>query len=231
MRIFRRIAQHQGRRGGILTLFGVIWIFCGVTFALTPSERFVRAGSRGVLDFLDIPWPGVFWIACGLVAFGNGVLRRRVRNDDAIGYAALIMPPALWVGAYAVSFILWLCTRGTGAVYGQSTAIVGVLIFLVLVVIIRIVANWPDDMDVPFTPKPPLGSLELALLDRKVETQAENDARGQRARRDSEDWIATARVKTEVHIAESAAENDRMIQSAEDEATLQRSNHDGDPPT
>jgi hypothetical protein len=227
--LLRRIARHQGRRGGILTLFGIIWIFVGGNIALIPSERFASSSSHGVLDFLNIPWPGVFWIVCGLVALGNGLLRRRMRNEDAIGYAALIMPPSLWVGAFFLSFTLWLITRNHPEPYGQSSALLGALVYLVIVAILRIVANWPDDMDLPDAHLVAIGSDELALLDRKIETKPENDARGQRAREDSESWIRQARVETEKHIAASAAENDRMIQSVENEVEIHRANHDEDP--
>jgi signal transduction histidine kinase len=216
-----RLALHQGRRGGILTLFGIAWIFCGLGFTLIPSERFSRPGPRGIIEFLDTPWPGLFWILCGLVALGNGLLRRRVRNEDAIGYAALIMPPGLWVLAYTASFTLWAFTRNNVEVYGRFTAILGALIFTVIVVILRIVANWPDDMDL--TPVPPVtGSSELALLDRMVETREENTARGHRARADGEAWVTHSRLETEERIAESAAENDRMIAAAEGETERNR---------
>ena len=222
--MMRRAARHLGRRGGILTLFGLAWTLIGVGFAFVPADRFSQPGpGDNVLDALDrTPWPGLFWITCGLAALINGLLRRRFNNEDAVGYAALIMPPTGWVFAYGWSWVLWIVPAYPD---GRNTGWLGVLVFGVMVAIIRICATWPDDFDVPEDVS--VGSAEKALLDRLIETKPENDARGQRAREDSEQWIQQARLETERHIESSAHENDRMIQAAKDEANGTRDTKPG----
>lgn len=209
-----RVAAYFGRRGGFLVVFGLIWVFLGIRFATEQQDRFSRPGGpNGPLEFMDsTPWPGLFWVACGVVAVINGLVRRRWHNEDALGYAALVMPPVLWSAAYLVSYSSYLYSAWVGEVpTGRGSAYLSALVFGLLVVAVRVIATWPDEMDLPEV-NGIRGSAELAMLDRLVETHDENSARGQRARQDSEKWIAHSRGESETRIADSAAENDRQIE-------------------
>ena len=211
----RRLGRYFGRRGGFLVLFGLAWTLCGVSFALVPVERFSAVNHAGPLVFMDSrPWPGLLWIVCGLIALVNGLARRRINNEDAFGYAALVVPTVLWTLCYAWSFgswVLWKAFDGTPPPFGRPTGGLGAVIYAALAVSVLTVANWKDDLDLPH-PVEALGSDEMALLDRLVETVPENTARGARARAASEEWIGHARYESEKRIQESAAENNRLIQ-------------------
>ncbi len=224
----RSVAAYFGRRGGFLLMFGLIWVLIGIGYASEQQDRFSQPGPDGPLDYMDrTPWPGLFWILCGVIALINGLVRRKWNNEDALGYAALIMPPVLWSAAYVVSEIFYLYSVSTPGAEpsGQPRAYLGVMIFGVIVFAIRMVATWRDDLDFPEAVERLPGSAELALLDRLVETHDENSARGQRARQDSEKWIAHSRSESETRIADSAAENDRQI---EGRAREQQEGRDGD---
>lgn len=142
--------RNLGRRGGVLALFGLCWIVLGVGFAVIQTERFSRPGAGGPLEFMDsLPLPGLFWALCGMIALVNGVTRQLLDHEDAVGYASLIMPPTLWVLAYTWSFTMWVFTRDSAEPYGRMSGFLGAVLFLVIVVIIRVIANWPDPDDIP----------------------------------------------------------------------------------
>lgn len=216
----RRLAHYFGRRGGVLILFGTVWLAVGTSFALVPAtNRFSATGDSGPLTFADSrPWPGIFWLACGIIALVNGLIRRKVSNEDAIGFTALGLPAVVWTVLYGWSTIAWLVWRiahDPPPPYGRPQAFLGMVLFAVLAAAVTVISGWKDDLDLPTsalgTPTPSVVSEELALLDRLVETKQENTDRGTAAREASEEWIWHARIESERHIAESATENDRLI--------------------
>jgi hypothetical protein len=218
VKTYRRAARYFGRRGGILILFGPLWILLGAIFATMPADRFSRPGPGGPLEVIDrTPWAGLMWVLCGLVALINGLVRRRVKNEDAVGYAALIIAPGFWMAAYVVSYGLWLYTHYTGVEeIGNPNGYLAALVYLVLVLAILVIANWNDDLDLPHLRPTKPGSAELALLDAMDdETYEQNRDRGHNARAASEEWITHSRSESEKRIRESADENARRRHSNE----------------
>lgn len=204
MKWLHALANRFGRRGGILALFGITWALIGLGFVMIDREpRFSRPGPGGPLEFMDTIWPGWFWIICGAVALLNGLLRRRLDNEDGVGYAALTMPPILWTIAYALSYGYWLFTDGA---FGREGSVIGLFVFLIMAAVLTIISGWPDQTDVKS-----VSSRELALLDRLDETHIENRERGHRAREASEEWIRDARVQSEINIRRSAEANDHRL--------------------
>lgn len=223
-----RVGLYFGRRGSILFLFGISYVTIGIGFATIRADRFSQPGPGGPLEFMDTtPWPGLFWVLCGGVAVVNGAIRRRIRNEDAPGYAALVMPPMLWTVAYLWSSTVWAYSRLAHwpDQYGRQTGFIGAGAFGMIALVLVIIAHWHDDLDE--TEKRP-GSTELALLDAMVETHEQNAARGDRAREASEGWIARSRMETERHIQASGEENDRMIAAAIDEKRRNGEAHESD---
>lgn len=144
-RPWNRAGRYLGRRGGILFLFGLAWISIGAGFATIQVDRFSKPGPGGPLEFMDTtPWPGVFWVVCGVAAVANGLLRRKLHNEDAVGYSALIMPPLLWAFCYTISFAVYLISHGTA---GRQASIIGVFLFLIMVCAILVISHWRDDLD------------------------------------------------------------------------------------
>lgn len=140
-RPWNRFGRYLGRRGGILFLFGLAWMGIGLGDALIQSDRF---GMDAPLNWVDRSIiPGIFWMLCGFVALINGLLRRRFHNEDAFGYAALIMPPLAWSWLYAISYIIWIATGE----FGRKTSFLGVLVFGIVVIAVLVISHWRDDLD------------------------------------------------------------------------------------
>lgn len=139
-----RVRRRFGRRGECLILIGGLWMLIGFGFVVTPMERFSRPGQGGPLQFMDTPpWPGLLWLAGGLVSLLCGLLRRWRRRDDW-GFNGLIAPVSVWTLAYLFSAVSWWSSRGE---YGRPTAWLGAVIFLGLGLLILRIADWPDPED------------------------------------------------------------------------------------
>lgn len=144
-RPWNRIGRYLGRRGGILVLFGLAWTLMGFGFATVHVDRFSRPGPGGPLEFMDsTPYPGIVWIICGVIAILSGLLRRKRRNEDAIGYAALILPPLGWFFAYVIS---WVISMVSGGVYGLPHNWIGSIVYTIIVISILVISHWRDDLD------------------------------------------------------------------------------------
>lgn len=144
-----RVMHHLGRRGAVLVLFGAAWTIIGYGTATVHQDRFSHPG--GPLAFMDTAYPAFIWVIGGLVALSNGFLRRRFHNEDAAGYAGLMIPCMLWTGGYVASYTLWLWSQLTGdAMYGNRQGLLGAAVYAVLVVTVYIIANWPDPLDQPY---------------------------------------------------------------------------------
>lgn len=200
-----KLGLYLGRRGAILVLFGFAYMMIGFGFATTLMDRFSRPGPGGPLEFMDTtPFPGIFWIICGAVALANGIVRRRWHNEDALGYAALTMPPTLWTAAYLWSFISWVYSQLAHwpEEYGRQTGYIGAGAYGMIAIILVIIAHWHDDLDVRSTEQP--SPAEKALLDAMIEAHDEVRERGNRARRVSEKLISQLRRDQEALDADEA---------------------------
>ena len=121
-----------GRRGACLLTLGTIYVLLGVGRVLTtdlgPSSR--RAMGLA-LDLLPLPAWGALLIVAGLVAC---VTARWPAGRNGWGFLALSVTAA-W----------WLCVYAAGAlVYGSASAWPAALIWLLLVVLVQIIAGWPE---------------------------------------------------------------------------------------
>lgn len=206
-----RLAHFFGRRGGVLFLFGLAWLILGLNIIVNPSQRFsqdISPPEGGFLDTLDSPLFGFIWIIGGAVAIGNSLIRRRIGNEDAIGYVSLTLPAFVWLSFYSMSYITWVLSGGD---IGRSTAAAGVPIYAIIATVLLMIAGWRDPSDTRV-----VSSKELALLDQFDETHDENKARGASAREASEVWIQEARRLSEESILRSAEENDRRLKTERD---------------
>lgn len=141
------VALHRfGRRGAVLTLLGSMWIFIGVGMVIDPIRRFSRLdnGDNSALDFMDRPGWAMLWVVCGTFAAVAGFLRMRVRVMDELGFNSLLVPSLTWTATYAWSALTWLATQGG---FGRERAWAGALLYGVIVVVLLVVAGWPDPID------------------------------------------------------------------------------------
>jgi MFS family permease len=141
-----RIAARLGRRGLVLIIVGIIWIFYGFGVFAQIRERFSRPGPSP-LDWMDNPHWGWMWIACGMVGIAIGLGRRAA--PDVIGFSAIILPVLPWLTFFGYSFLV---NYATGGVFGEPNNFSGFLVWSLVAVFIRVIAGW-DDPDEPVKPR------------------------------------------------------------------------------
>ena len=115
---------HQILRGGVIFILGLVYIWMGFTWIVTPTETRVRGIEWAGLTAHFI---GAWWILGGLIAITCTVL---VRNARAFGFAvfASIITPLAVSGLFAWSIFLGntrgYITAGSYAPYGIIAAFV-----------------------------------------------------------------------------------------------------------
>jgi len=144
------LIRTVGRRGVFLIMFGVIYLVFGVSTLTIQAPRFD-----------DIPWIGwlldsnlwaLLWLAGGVVAVANGVLRAR-RAGDEFGFVALLIPPAVWTVFYLGSFTAWVMTGGDA---GSLRSIAAVMVWSTEWTVVLLIAGWPEERAPdPASPGPP----------------------------------------------------------------------------
>lgn len=137
-----------GRRKLVLVHCGSVWLLTGWAVMVDPIERFSRPGPGAELQFLDSPHWGVMWIAGGIFAFVNAIVRKHIDGRDVFGYAGIVTPPFVWLIFYLWSAALHLFSRGE---LGNSRAPLGALTWYLISAFVLIVAGWPDPDDPDIT--------------------------------------------------------------------------------
>lgn len=143
------LVRRLGRRGACLLLLAIVYIVSGLSIIIAPGmDRFSRPGPGGTLQFMDGGWLGYMWLVCGTVAAAIGAAhdRRRVAQHDALGFNALIIPAAMHAFFFAWSAVMFLVS---GGVEGNSRAVTGLTTNVVVVVLILLVAGWPEPPEPP----------------------------------------------------------------------------------
>lgn len=123
-----------GRRGSILTILGAIWIGTGLSIIVTPPSEVYSLLSGW-------EWArGLAWIATGCAALW---FARKPQGEDAWGFTALYLMPAYRVIAYAAGMVNYFIEPEIGA-GGSARAIVQVFTWLTIMVLIAVMAGWPE---------------------------------------------------------------------------------------
>jgi hypothetical protein len=176
-RPWNRAGRYLGRRGGILVLFGLAWMLMGFGFANIHVDRFSRPGPGGPIEFMDsTPYPGILWLVCGVIAVISGLIRRRRKNEDAVGYAALILPPFVWFFAYIISWVIWIVSAG---LYGVRYNWIGAIVYLIIIISILVISHWRDDLDEKYL-------ILMRVKDPIEASRLLNSTRAERKRSDGE---------------------------------------------
>lgn len=130
-----RLAARVGRRGGFLLAWGVLFLFVALSLILRPPEVDPALFHTG----LPLAVRVTKWTLCGVLAVGFAF--RRGTGRDWPGFVALVAPLILDASSYAWGTVVYLLSGGTeGFAHGWLGAVQGV----VFVVVILIVAGWPD---------------------------------------------------------------------------------------
>jgi hypothetical protein len=125
-----------------------MWITLGLGFLGNDQERFSRPGPGDPLQFLDdTPLMCASWLVAGVVALVNGIIRRWIRDEDAFGFAALMLPPASWATAYGWSYATYLFSGGA---LGRPSAAIGCAVMAAFATFLLLVARWPDPADAEY---------------------------------------------------------------------------------
>jgi hypothetical protein len=137
--VLTQLAHRFGRRGLKLIVYGIGFTAFGLDVALGPyRERFSRPGPSP-LDWADHPAWGSLFIIGGLFALVIGCQRRRA--PDALGFGALQLAASVWACLYGIS---WVTHATTGGDYGEPHTWVGMIVWGILALSIRIDAGWAD---------------------------------------------------------------------------------------
>lgn len=134
----RYISLRLGRRGTLLTLFGLAYGTYGAgQFLSGPVTRFGNLGPLSpVVNTHAIGW---VWVVGGLTGVVIG-LRPRKQSDGA-GFVGVFIPLMTWTVLYDISWIVGLATGGE---YGNPRAWVTSIVWTVQTAVVVVTAGWPD---------------------------------------------------------------------------------------
>ncbi|MFD8949476.1 hypothetical protein ACFV0B_11535 [Streptomyces xanthophaeus] len=128
-RAVRRLKRQLGRRGTILTCYGLVWVLYGVAQQITPQVD--QRGLKLLLNLAPIEFWGWCWIIAGLIALASAWAPP---GRDAAGFAALAVIVAPWTATYLATWALGEFPRGW----------VAAAIWTVITVPVIVVAGWPE---------------------------------------------------------------------------------------
>lgn len=128
-RICRWPARRLGRRGAILSCYGIVWLLIGWGQLVQPQPD--RRGLTLLLSWAPLQVWAWGWIAAGLVAL---VCAWLPSGRDAPGFCALVVIVVPWMASYLVSWLLGVYPRGWAAA----------AVWTAITVPIMVVLGWPE---------------------------------------------------------------------------------------
>jgi len=132
----KRSPAHLGRRGGVLLILGVIWVFIGISTILDPYAGVGR--NRGLFhEALPVWLRATLWIGTALLALSSA-WRVAGRRDDW-GYMALILMPTVRAMSY-----LWAWLIDLFGGHGDPTGWLGALVWATLAILVYTISGWPE---------------------------------------------------------------------------------------
>lgn len=138
------VRRRFSRRGVFLAVFGIIYVALGATIAFWPTPRFSTLGPI-VGAFLDSPWWGGMWLIGGAAALAVAARTAATGSrDDAMGFVALLVPPAVWTLFYIGTVAVWAATAGAA---GEPRSLTAVVVWSLAWSVVLLVSGWPDPDD------------------------------------------------------------------------------------
>jgi len=134
----KRPSIKIGRRGAVLLILGVIWLFIGISIIADPYAGGGR--SQGLFHEALPTWlRATLWITTALFAL-SAAWRVAGRRDDW-GYMALILMPTV----RAMSFLwAWLVHLIPGPPDGDPTGWLGFIVWGTVTVLVYTISGWPE---------------------------------------------------------------------------------------
>ncbi|MER6778509.1 MULTISPECIES: hypothetical protein [unclassified Streptomyces] len=128
-RAVRRLRRRLGRRGAILTSYGLVWLLYGYAQLVTPQVD--QRGLALLLRLMPLDAWAWCWIAAGAVAL---VCAWAPPGRDAAAFLALVLIVVPWTATYLVAWLAGGYPRGW----------VAAAVWAVITVPVLVVAGWPE---------------------------------------------------------------------------------------
>lgn len=128
-RAARLIRVRLGRRGAILSCYGLVWVLYGYGQLAVPQPD--QRGLRTLLELMPLPAWGWCWIAAGIVGL---VCAWAPPGRDAAAFYVLPLPVVAWMASYLVAWLLGDFPRGW----------VAAAVWAVITVPVLVTAGWPE---------------------------------------------------------------------------------------
>lgn len=128
-RAVRLLARRCGRRGTILTCYGIVWVLYGYAQQVTPQAD--QRGLKLLLNLAPLSVWGWCWIVAGIIAL---VSAWAPPGLDAAGFVSLVAVVLPWTFTYLATWLLGDYPRGW----------VAAAIWALITVPVLVVASWPE---------------------------------------------------------------------------------------
>ncbi|MFE2324579.1 hypothetical protein ACFXD5_11790 [Streptomyces sp. NPDC059385] len=125
----RRLRRQLGRRGTILSCYGIVWILYGFGQLVTPQPD-QRGLTLALSVFPLVVW-GWLWIVAGIIAMACAWAPP---GRDAAGFIVLVLIALPWMVTYLAAWITRDLPRGW----------VAAAIWMLICIPIMVVAGWPE---------------------------------------------------------------------------------------
>lgn len=128
-RAARHLMRQLGRRGAILTSYGLVWVLYGYGLLVIPLPD--QRGLRTLLNLMPLSAWAWCWIGAGIVAL---VCAWAPPGRDTAAFFVLPLPAAAWM---ATHFAAWLLDD-------VPRAWVATAVWAVITAPVLVVAGWPE---------------------------------------------------------------------------------------
>lgn len=128
-RAVRRLRRQLGRRGTILSCYGIVWILYGFGQLVTPQPD--QRGLQYALYVAPLEVWAWLWIVVGVIAM---TCAWAPPGRDAAGFIALVLIVVPWMVTYLAAWMAGDLPRGW----------VAAAIWMLICIPIMVVAGWPE---------------------------------------------------------------------------------------
>jgi len=127
-----------GRRGAVLLILGVIWVFIGISTLVDP---YASGGPElGLFHQALPPWlRATAWMVTALVAIASA-WRVAGKRDD-LGYMALILMPMVRTASFTWAWLIHLIPGGAN---GAPNGWLGAIVWGTVTVLVFTISGWPE---------------------------------------------------------------------------------------
>jgi hypothetical protein len=124
-RAVRRLKRMLGRRGTILSCYGIVWLLVGWGQIVQPQPD--QRGLQVALALMPLSAWAWCWIAAGLIALASAWAPP---GRDAAGFVALVLVVVPWMTTYLATWLLGAYPRGWAAAAVWAAITVPIMVVL-----------------------------------------------------------------------------------------------------